>query len=243
MSEAGFYHVMARGTGRQIIFECDGDRRVFLHLLQKTVDLSEVRLHAYCLMDNHFHLLVHADLQKLAECMQKLSGGYARWLNAKAGRVGHLFQERFKSEAIDDEAYLLTVVRYIHENPKKGGLCETNDYPWSSYGEYVGNSIICDTRLVLELCGGIDAFKRFHVQNHDQTCCLDNEARYGKYTKDEAALFKKAEDILGDVPSTDVKTFSKPRRDALLKLMKTNGLSIRQIERLTGIGRNTIARA
>lgn len=134
-SVGDIYHVMSRGNGRQLIFEDDNDRQFFLYKLQGCLVDAHLDLYAWCLMGNHFHLLVRGDKESLSRCMHRVCSVYARRFNAKTGHVGHLFQDRFKSEPINDESYLLTVVRYIHKNPEKGGLAPMETYKWSSYHE------------------------------------------------------------------------------------------------------------
>ena len=161
-STADIYHVIARGTGRQIIFEDDDDRQRFLMYLSAALRDAGAELLAWCLMENHVHLLIHAPLPDLSAAMRRVCGTYALRFNAKTGRVGHLFQDRFKSEAVSDDAYLMTVVRYIHENPAKAGVGAVDAYPWSSYREYVGAPVLCTTDFVLEVFGGVDNFAAFH---------------------------------------------------------------------------------
>lgn len=106
VSEAEIYHVISRGTGRQLIFECDGDRERYLALLGRAARQRQAVLYAWCLMGNHVHVLVRAPLERLSAMMRELNSSYAIWFNAKSGRVGHLFQGRFKSEPVDSDAYL-----------------------------------------------------------------------------------------------------------------------------------------
>ena len=102
-AESGFYHVILRGNGRQIIFEDDADRRAFLELLVKRAEDAGIHVLAWCLMENHVHLVLEDPTQALSEMMQRLSGGYAQRFNRKSGRVGHVFENRFKSCPIENE--------------------------------------------------------------------------------------------------------------------------------------------
>ena len=243
-SEGDVYHVVARGTGRQLIFEDDFDRRSFLGILEKGLADHGVELYAWCLMGNHVHLLVRAPIEAVSRLMKQLLGSYAQRFNAKTGRVGHLFQSRFSSEPITDDVYLLTVIRYIHYNPVKGGLGRVDEYPWSSYGEYVGKPKICETAFPLEVCGGVDSFKRLHERPDKDAKCLDvdDEANARKSFPDARAM-SIAQQVLGGVGLQDVKALPVEERNARLRELKAAHLSVRQIERLTGIGRNIVQRA
>ncbi len=242
-SEGNIYHVISRGTGRQLIYETDDDRRVFLHLLRQTIEEAEIELYAWCLMGNHFHLLIHGEMERIATCMRRLCSSYARWFNGRAGRVGHLFQERFKSEPIDTDAYLLAVIRYIHDNPAKARLDRTSEYRWSSYREYVGKPTLCATEFVLDIFGGKEAFLRFHEESGSSCACLDFDVPRNKTRPmDDDMAIGIMHRVLGDVAPTDLKTLPKKARNKRLSALKQSGLSVRQIERLTGIGRNIIAR-
>ena len=135
IAESGFYHVILRGNGRQLIFEDNADRRVFLDLLARRAADAGISILAWCLMENHVHLVLEDPTQSLSEMMQRLSGDYAQRFNRRTGHVGRVFENRFKSSAIDSEAYLLQAVRYVHDNPDKAGICPAHEYPWSSYHE------------------------------------------------------------------------------------------------------------
>lgn len=240
-SSSGIYHVMARGTGRQNIFEGDADRTEFLSILDEALDRSGVILYAWCLMSNHVHLLLQGALGDVSTCMKRLCGIYAQRFNQRTGRVGHLFQERYKSEPVEDDAYLLTVVRYIHDNPVKGKLSDMESYTWSSYKEYLGAPGHCSTDFVLAAFGGRDSFVRFHEDESNAGECLDvtspNSRGRTRAMPDDVAR-ETAAGVLDDVGLDDLKSLPRSVRNEYIRRLKGAGLSIRQIERLTGIGRN-----
>ena len=150
ISCSGFYHVMIRGVNKEIIFKDDRDRRNFLHLLKHYKTELNCIIHAYCLMDNHVHILIEDNNNKLGELMRNVSCVYAGEFNKKYKRIGHLFQERFKSQNVENDYYLLRLVRYIHRNPEKAGICKTEDYIWSSYKEYLYGERIIKRKVILE---------------------------------------------------------------------------------------------
>jgi REP element-mobilizing transposase RayT len=132
------YHVMSRGNEQRPIVTDDVDRHKRLGWLQRTVETYGWRLHAFVLMGNHEHLFVETPEPNLSVGMQYLNGSYTSYFNRRIGRVGHLFQGRFKAHLIDEQGYFQTVSRYIHLNPVRASLVERpGDYPWSSYAGYV----------------------------------------------------------------------------------------------------------
>jgi REP element-mobilizing transposase RayT len=139
----GYYHVMMRGNGGNDIFFCPADRTRFLLFVQQGIERYGHRVHAFCLMDNHVHLLIQVGAASLSKIMQNLGFRYTRFINHKRQSVGHLFQGRFKSILVDADSYLLELVRYIHLNPVRAGVCETaGKFEWSSHGAYIGRTAI-----------------------------------------------------------------------------------------------------
>ncbi len=133
------YHVTARGTERKAIFRHDADREQFLAVLAHAVERYRLRLHAYVLMDNHYHLLVETPEANLSLALRHLNGVYTGAFNRAHRRVGHLFQGRFKAIVVDKESYLLELSRYIHLNPVRTTRRHPlGRYRWSSYWDYIG---------------------------------------------------------------------------------------------------------
>ncbi len=135
----GLYHVMARGNARQDIFLDDADRRRFLATLRSVVERLNVLCHAYCLMGNHYHLLVETPDANLSLALRQLNGVYAQGFNRRHERVGHLFQGRFASTLVEKETYLREVSRYIVLNPVRAGIVACpSEWEWSSYRAHAG---------------------------------------------------------------------------------------------------------
>ena len=135
-SESGIYHIILRGINQQQIFEDEEDSRRFLETLSKYKEQCGYEIYAYCLMGNHVHILLKEGKENLTLVLKRIAGSYVYWYNWKYHRSGHLFQDRFKSEPVEDDAYFLTVIRYIHQNPVKAGICRNVDgYKFSSYNE------------------------------------------------------------------------------------------------------------
>ena len=236
-SESGFYHVMLRGNGKQIIFEDDADRRFFLKLLREKTEADGVAIIAWCLMSNHVHLLIDDPKGSISHVMHAVSTAYARHFNDKTGHLGAVFQGRFTSVPIADDNQLLQALRYIHENPAKAGVAAVSEYPWSSYGEYRGRPGIANTEIVLDMVGGTNGFLRF---------C--NDGQFGSYyfrstsrASDEDAL-EVLRCTLGGIEPVDIKKMPKEQRNRALQSLRAAGLTVKQMQRLTGIGHNTISR-
>lgn len=133
------YHVMGRGNGGQPIFLSDEDRLVFLGLLDDVARKTGATVMFLCLMTNHFHLFVKVAEIPLSVVMQRFLCRYSRYFNRSHGRKGHLFQSRFKGKLCANDAYLKTLIVYIHKNPVKDGLAGTAEsWVWSSHHQYLG---------------------------------------------------------------------------------------------------------
>lgn len=134
-----FYHVTLRGNHRQPIFACETDRQILEHIVRESIEVEGARVHAYCWMTNHIHLLIQISNIPLGRVMLRIASRYARTVQARVPTTGHLFERRYHAVLIDVDAYLLTVVRYIHNNPLQAGIVKTlRDYRWSSHGVYAG---------------------------------------------------------------------------------------------------------
>jgi putative transposase len=132
-------HVISRGNGRQTIFLDDSDYRQFVHLLSKIVTECKIDCWNYCVMPNHYHATLQPTLPNLSEAVRRLNSSYAQWWNNRHGRVGHVFQGRFKDQIVDRDGYLLTLTRYVVVNPVRARLVQTPDaWRWSSYRATVG---------------------------------------------------------------------------------------------------------
>ncbi len=138
-SNSGYYHIMLRGNGKKNIFYNDEDRKRFMETIYGKKHGDKFYLHAFCLMNNHIHLMISEGIEDVARVMKRITVSYVYYFNKKYKRVGHLFQDRFKSEVVEHDNYVLSLARYIHQNPVKAGLVEkADDYIWSSHNCYLG---------------------------------------------------------------------------------------------------------
>ncbi len=152
-----WYHVMNRGAGRKNIFRQPGHRKLFHDLLMETRLAFGWEIHAYCLMSNHYHLLIHTPLGNLGRAMRHLNGVYTQRFNRSVGTDGPLFRGRYKAILVDADNYLLQVSRYIHRNPFESHLPQRMHDPfWTSYPRYIKKNIKCEwltTSHLLEMMG------------------------------------------------------------------------------------------
>lgn len=230
---------MMRGCGRQILFEDDGDRLKFLGLLSEMLARSGVVLIAWCLMTNHVHLLVSDEGRTLSEALHDLTAAYAGYFNRKTGHVGAVFGGRFKSVPVESETQLVAAARYIHDNPEKGGICPADEYEWSSFGEYARKPWICDTSVLLGVLGSAEPLL---APGPDVSERAPYHFRTGRRVPDEE-LLDIAHAVLHPRDPGEVKGLETSARSEALRRLSEAGLSQRQIERLTGVGRYSIQRA
>lgn len=241
-SESRIYHVMLRGTNRQTIFHDPEDSRRFLSVLRECKMRSTFHLFAYCLMPNHVHLLIQEGGEPLSTVFRRIGSRYVYWYNLKYDRVGHLFQDRYKSEAVENDAYFLTVLRYILQNPMKAGMEATpGHYPLSSYGAYSGQADgLTDTAFALDLLDGREALLRFLAEvNEDRV--LDLDGPNTRYLSDfqAAAIFQQQTGCAG---AKEFQALPPRVQRALLLSLSDSGLNKTQLAALTLLPRTTIRR-
>lgn len=232
-SESRIYHVMLRGINKQQIFEDEEDSDKFIQILKECKAVSGFKLFAYCLMGNHIHLLIKEGKEPVEQIFKRICGRYVYWYNIKYQRVGHLFQDRFKSEPVEDDGYFLTVVRYIHQNPVKAGICKSiKNYKYSSYAEYISKSWIVDTDFIFDMISKKE-FERYNNENNADKCLEISDEPKIRVTDEQAKKiiekYSKCETV------SEFQKLDTLSRDEFIAIFKQNGLSIRQICRLTGV--------
>jgi REP element-mobilizing transposase RayT len=243
-SESGIYHIMIRGINRQDIFEDNDDRQRFIETIKKYKTVSKYEVHGYCLMSNHVHMLIKEVEEPISMAIKRICGSYVYWYNMRYNRCGHLFQERYKSEIVEDEGYYLTVLRYIHQNPVNAGLStHVKEYEWSSYREYIGKTEITDIDLALELFSddrrkAVELFDKYMNEENDDKC-LEYSKKSAKTDKEVRGYFVAA----GVNNISDLQHQEKFKRDEIIRVVKSiDGVSIRQLSRITGIPKSVIDR-
>ncbi len=238
-SSTGIYHVMMRGIDKRDIFIVEEDYEKFLSYIEKAKEKRDFSIFAFCLMTNHVHLLIKEGDEEIGNTIRRINVGYAQYHNRRYGRTGHLFQNRYQSEPVEDDKYMLTVLRYIHQNPLVAGMVGSiDDYKWSSFKDYhKKRSSIVDCDYVMEYFSDVEEFKDFNSAKNDDECLEYKEPKI--YTDEELLEVIKRFTGVGVVRNMEMKT-----RDGLIRAIKQEtGASVRQLERVLGIGRSIIQKA
>jgi putative transposase len=251
------YHVMIRGNERREIFIDDEDRFRFVETMKRYKSEKKFEMYAYCLMNNHVHILLNEKDKSISEIMKSINTSYAMYFNKKYNRIGYLFQNRFKSESIKDDSYFVNVIRYIHNNPVKAGIIRhISDYQWSSYNEYLSSKV--DIKL-------IDTAVALNFFSHNSNDAIDKFINFNNESDNQKYLDVTEELILPKKFNTekDIKAFISnylnefgltlcelklqkgkikgTLKHELIKLLKTNtNLSCRDIAKLVGANKSTV---
>ena len=234
----GYYHIITRGNAKQIIFEDDKDYSFYIYLISKFSKEMGVVINAYCLMDNHVHLLVYDPEFNISQMMKKIDVTYAKYYNEKYDRVGHLFQGRFLSEKIDNESYLLTAFRYILQNPEVAGVAVASEYMWSSYRYYGTINTFVDTDIFVGIIGDWEKYAKFISEK-----CNDRCMEFETISNDDEWALTILRTTIGMSSGSSLQTLNKHERDKYILKLREKGLSINQISRFTGLNRNIVQRA
>lgn len=253
-SQSGTYHIMIRGNERKDIFLAEEDKQRFFDTLREKQRDGEFTVYAFCIMNNHAHLLLKVENEGLARIMKRINTSYAYYYNNKYLRIGHVFQDRFKSEAIENDRYFLAAIRYIHNNPVKAGIVKApGHYKWSSYGSYTGEGSleggIIEKDMVLKMFSSDndkalelfveymnqinnDTFIEYEDEEKSKTILCNKDAReyVDTFLKDKGLHFG----TLKDRANYGI------RNEIIKELKKKSNLSIRQIAELLGVNKNTV---
>ena len=241
LSQSGLYHVMLRGINRQRIFEDDDDRESLLASLDRSLKKSGAKLFAWCLMNNHVHMLLKEGREPIGSTVKRMATGYVRHYNTKNGRVGALFQDRFRSEAVPDERYFLTVLRYIHQNPVKAKLCKRcSEWKYSSCNEYLGEVKRTDTTLLFSMMSP-ERF-RLWTDEPNSDLCLDIGAQTRSRLSDED-IKKQLMRLTGAGSVSQFQALGKEEQDKALCKLKAKGVTIKQLQAATGLTYYAIQKA
>ena len=262
-SATGIYHVMLRGINRQDIFEDAEDYSTFIRMMSALpgdpgdhrdrsrdtagspadhgpvpmIPAVPCHIYAYCLMPNHVHLLLREITWKVGEVIKSIASSYVLYYNKKYGRIGHLLQDRFKSEPCNDSGYFLTLFRYIHQNPVKAGLVkEAKDYEYSSWhNDYLGLSTerVCYRESAVRRYGMEELTAWVDTPLPEKVGCMDMDER--RLVADEAVR----EMILKKCGSRTISEFQlhtkQRKKDVVRAVMQELGVGPRQMVRVSGM--------
>ena len=228
------YHVLSRGNNRQDIFLSDDDRYLFFDLLATLSERFNVQIYAYVLMSNHYHLLLKTINGNLSKAMQWFGTTYTCKFNSKNNTGGHLFQGRFKSIIVENDAYLLRLSCYIHRNPLRAGIVERlADYPWSSYWYYAYQKKppewLC-TKAILDQASSGNPHKayRIKVQKYsDEKVSVWEDVKHGLIYGGQEFVEDIKDRFLGDKRDAEL-----PQHNSFLKTLEPEQILKRASEHL-----------
>jgi len=220
------YHVMSRGNGRQGIFISDQDHYIFLSLLETLAERFNIEIHAFVLMSNHYHLLVKTIDANLSKAMQWFGTTYTRRFNMANNHTGHLFQGRFKSIIVQNDAYLMRLSYYIHRNPLRAGIVERlADYPWSSYLYYAYKKkppFWLHTESIFFQLTGNDRHRAYRTktQNYaDEDCSIWEDVKHGLIYGSQEFVTKIRDRFLGENINEEL-----PQHNSILREYESEAL-------------------
>lgn len=241
MSESGLYHVMLRGVNRDAIFLEHADRECFLQALAQAKEASGCCVLAYCLLDNHVHLVLRTGDEPIGATVKRLGVRYAGWFNRKYGRVGHLFQDRFKSLPVDDDAYLVALLRYVWNNPVAAGLVAVpEDYRWSSRRFFGRQSTLVDDEDLQML------LPEDPLESFDETAVVPIEEPRTRSGPKSRYSHEQVRELLflacGARPPEDFKQLDPAAQWRAVCELRTRSVPYEQIATATGSSRSSIRR-
>lgn len=239
-SGALLYHVMMRGNNREYIFKRYEQKSRFLEALKAEGAEGRIMIAAWCLMDNHVHLVLKGELEELIQALKRINIKYAMGFNNQEKRIGHVFQDRYRSQTIESDNQLLAVIRYVHNNPVKAKMvANAEDYTWSSYLEYTQDYSFISMELrqkVLDyFTGDIAQFESFHLQQDDQEYLeIKEDAETYRLDRSQGIIetFCKANGIR---EASELYQNPTGLDQLIFNLVKTSGLSLRKIAALLGV--------
>lgn len=241
----GYYHVSARGTGKQTIFETDDDRWEFLGLLRDCCRDAGVTVVAWCLMVNRVDLVLADYEDKMSAAMQRVLITYARRFNKRTGRTGQLFQNRFDRRALDTDRHLMAAIRHVHANPQEAGICLLEKYTWSSFSEFLrayddeAPRGFSDPSQVLDVFGSSSGFIAYSLGTPPGDAPVFHDMEETEWERHAFAdrLAKRLGVLLNEL-----KTVAPSQRDGIVFALHEAGYTVREVERYTGIGKSTVSR-
>ncbi|WP_038247101.1 transposase [Ghiorsea bivora] len=256
--EGAVYHVTSRGNAQTDIYLSDADRDIFLDVLTHVVERFDWVCHAYCLMSNHYHLMIETPKANLSRGMRQLNGMYTQRFNRAHHRIGHVFQGRFKSIIVDKDAYLLELSRYIVRNPVAANMVNSvSDWPWSSYNATAGiekkPAFLTVNWLLSQFGGDREAYKRFVNQSEvvipwkslNGPDLLGDDAfrqRLQAFKSEPDQNIPKRKQTLRHLPLAELAAQEKTRGEWMRKAYQEHGYTMQSIADFAGLHHSTVSR-
>ncbi len=248
ISKTGIYHVMMRGNNGENIFIDHEDKERSTNVIYQKASIDSAKIYAHAIMDNHLHLIAHEIDKPLSLTIKRMGVAYAQFFNKKYKKRGHVFQDRFKSEPIESDRYLLAAICYVHLNPVKAGIGTLETYPWSSYQLYTGANVTSEHKEVLSMFSNdpdkaIRAFRELHSKENPDT--FIDLPRFKYDTPEKVEVFIQRYLKNNGISKANLKERGcKTNREQLVReLNKNTDLSLREIAVLLDIGRETARKA
>lgn len=171
-SSTGVYHMMVRGNNKEWVFKGERFKRLYLDRMNEVIKPTSIEVHAWCIMDNHVHIVAKGELQEISLAMKSINGYFAQKHNLYKQRIGHVLQDRFRSEVVEADGYFKGVIRYVHQNPVKAKMVQhCKDYQWSSYKAYLSGEMNHHSINILQAYfnDNLDQFQQYHdeVDDHE----------------------------------------------------------------------------
>ena len=258
--EGALYHVIARGNNRSYIFRDKVNKEKYKEIVLKYKKRYHFKLYAYCIMDNHAHFLIEVTDIPLSKIMQGIQQVFTQKYNRINNSTGHVFEQRYKAFLCDKDAYLLSLIRYIHQNPIRANLVDALNYQWSSHHEYIGNPELADINFPLNL---FDNHKKKAIKEYTAFMEETETKKIDSMNKEEVEI-KEAKNIkktskvainvliqniekITKIEIEKIKGNSKSKRRSdirklyIIMLKKYTDLSGKEIADLLGIGNSTVA--
>lgn len=231
ISTTGYYHVIMRGQNKEYIFKSEVHKEYFMKSVATIEKDEQLSIVAWCLMDNHVHLVIKTEPEILAIAFKRLNIKYAMYYHRSNKSLGHVFQDRFKSEPIESDEYLMRVIRYVHNNPIKARMIKKLEaYRWSSYNDYLNQSLNKEQQFAMTLFdNNKESFKYFHR--------LEDDREYLEIKEDQLQYRKeRGQNIVNNFcnkhgihDSEELHKDQLKLKELLIELSEKSGLSKRQI--------------
>lgn len=200
--EGALYHVMVRGNNGEKVFETQNEKQEYINLIREYKKRYHFRMYAYCIMDNHAHLLIEVEKIPLSKIMQGIQQVFTQRYNKKNNRTGHIFQQRYKSILCQKDEYLFALIKYIHFNPIKANITQTLDYKWSSHNEYIRyERNLVDVEYVLSM---FSKKKKEAINEYKKYMEIEEKLKENEYVIDDDAI----EEIVNGIKKEAIKRYS-----------------------------------
>lgn len=247
ISSTGIYHIVLRSINQHIIFEEDLDYQKFLFILSDCKASFDIDIYAYCLMDNHVHLLLFSSANNLSSFFQSIGTRFVHWYNSKYSRTGHLFQDRFFSVAVESATQFLATIVYIHNNPVEAHMCRfPSEYRWSSHNAFYGEkNPLVNISYSYDIAGSKDLLLKYFssasitYDNFQFVDSIHQSARH--FITDEKALYI-FKSITHLSSTSDTSLLNRVTRNEYIRELHLAGLTHKQVARLMDVSISTVKR-